>query len=77
MKRTVFGSFSTGCRDAVNFLHNGPTIVQQGYDLYSDGIFRIASLFRWEYAVLKQSKIKELAELRKIARKCDVELFVE
>ncbi|KAJ7839328.1 cytochrome P450 [Mycena olivaceomarginata] len=33
---------------ALNFLHNAPELIQRGYDLYPEGIFRVSRLFRYE-----------------------------
>lgn len=58
----VVGSsgFLSSYRDALNFLHNAPELIQRGYDLYPEGIFRVSRLFRYEYVVCGPRLIKDL-----------------
>ncbi|KAJ7835138.1 cytochrome P450 [Mycena olivaceomarginata] len=52
--------FLSSYRDALNFLHNAPELIQRGYDLYPEGIFRVSRLFRYEYVVCGPRLIKDL-----------------
>ncbi|KAJ7241340.1 cytochrome P450 [Mycena haematopus] len=47
--------------DGFKFLHHAPELIQRGYDLYPEGVFRVARLFRWEYVVCGQQLIREVA----------------
>ncbi|KAJ7767232.1 cytochrome P450 [Mycena metata] len=49
-------------RDALGFLANAPTLIQQGYDEHHghQGVFRVARLFRWEYVVCGPKLVKEV-----------------
>ncbi|KAF7367750.1 hypothetical protein MSAN_00838900 [Mycena sanguinolenta] len=47
--------------DGFRFIHQAPGLIQRGYDLYPEGIFRVARLFRWEYVVCGQKLIKDIA----------------
>ncbi|KAF7367761.1 hypothetical protein MSAN_00840100 [Mycena sanguinolenta] len=47
--------------DGFRFIHQAPELIQRGYDLYPEGIFRVARLFRWEYVVCGQKLIKDIA----------------
>ncbi|KAJ7776858.1 hypothetical protein DFH07DRAFT_709187, partial [Mycena maculata] len=53
----VVGSFGflSSYRDA----YNAPELIQQGFDLYTEGIFRVARLFRWDFIVCGPELVKE------------------
>ncbi|KAF7367735.1 hypothetical protein MSAN_00837400 [Mycena sanguinolenta] len=55
------------CWDGFRFIHHGPEIIQRGYDMYPEGMFRVARLFRWEYVVCGQKLIKDIASASKHA----------
>ncbi|KAJ7200357.1 cytochrome P450 [Mycena pura] len=59
----VIGStgFLSSYRDGLNFLVKAPELVQQGYDQYPDGVFRIARPYRWDYVVSGTKLVKEIA----------------
>ncbi|KAF7367733.1 hypothetical protein MSAN_00837200 [Mycena sanguinolenta] len=52
--------FLASCWDGFRFIHHAPEVIQRGYDLYPEGIFRVARLFRWEYVVCGPKLIKEI-----------------
>ncbi|KAJ7659845.1 cytochrome P450 [Mycena rosella] len=43
--------FLASYRDALKFILHAPELIQQGYDQYPDGIFRVARLWHWDYIV--------------------------
>ncbi|KAJ7730228.1 cytochrome P450 [Mycena maculata] len=45
---------------AYHFLHHPMEVVQQGYDQYRDGVFRVPRLFRWDYIVTGPKRIAEV-----------------
>ncbi|KAJ7789542.1 cytochrome P450 [Mycena olivaceomarginata] len=47
--------------DAFKFIRHSPDLIQRGYDLYPDGIFRVARLFRWDYVVCGPRLTKDIA----------------
>ncbi|KAJ7791765.1 cytochrome P450 [Mycena olivaceomarginata] len=47
--------------DAFKFIRHSPDLIQRGYELYPDGIFRFARLFRWEYVVCGPKLTKDIA----------------
>ncbi|KAF7367812.1 hypothetical protein MSAN_00845500 [Mycena sanguinolenta] len=53
--------FLASCWDGFRFIHHAPEVIQRGYNLYPEGIFRIAHLFRWEYVVCGPKLIKDIA----------------
>ncbi|KAF7367748.1 hypothetical protein MSAN_00838700 [Mycena sanguinolenta] len=53
--------FLASCWDGFRFIHHAPELIQRGYDLYPEGIFRVAQLFRWEYVVCGPKLIKDIA----------------
>ncbi|KAF7367742.1 hypothetical protein MSAN_00838100 [Mycena sanguinolenta] len=53
--------FLASCWDGFRFIRHAPEVIQRGYDLYPEGIFRVARLFRWEYVVCGPKLIKDIA----------------
>ncbi|KAF7367736.1 hypothetical protein MSAN_00837500 [Mycena sanguinolenta] len=53
--------FLPSCWDGFRFIRHAPEVIQRGYDLYPEGIFRVARLFRWEYVVCGPKLIKDIA----------------
>ncbi|KAJ6505550.1 cytochrome P450 [Mycena sanguinolenta] len=53
--------FLASCWDGFRFIHRAPEFIQRGYDLYPEGVFRVARLFRWEYVVCGPKLIKDIA----------------
>ncbi|KAJ7796329.1 cytochrome P450 [Mycena olivaceomarginata] len=47
--------------DAFNSIRHSPDFIQRGYELYPDGIFRVARLFQWEYVVCGPKLTKDVA----------------
>ncbi|KAJ7153417.1 cytochrome P450 [Mycena crocata] len=45
---------------AYHFLHHPSEVVQQGYDQYRDGVFRVPRLFRWDYIVTGPKHVTEV-----------------
>ncbi|KAF7367730.1 hypothetical protein MSAN_00836900 [Mycena sanguinolenta] len=56
-----FSGFIASCWDGLRFIHQAPELIQRGYELYPEGIFRVARLFRWEYVVCGPKLIKDVA----------------
>ncbi|KAF7367745.1 hypothetical protein MSAN_00838400 [Mycena sanguinolenta] len=54
--------FFASCWDGFRFIRHAPEFIQRGYDMYPEGIFRVARLFRWEYVVCGQKLIKDIAD---------------
>ncbi|KAJ7029678.1 cytochrome P450 [Mycena alexandri] len=55
--------FLSSYRDALRFLTNASTVIQQGYDQQPQGgVFRVARLFRWEYVVCGPKHVKEIGD---------------
>lgn len=46
---------------AIHFLRNATEVVQQGYNKHPDGVFRVPTLFHWEYVVNGPQRIAEVA----------------
>ncbi|KAJ6534999.1 cytochrome P450 [Mycena capillaripes] len=44
---------------AIYFLRNATEVVQQGYYKHPDGVFRVPTLFHWEYVVNEPQRIAE------------------
>ena|ERR1700761_1073065 len=59
----VIGStgFLSSYRDGLKFLVKAPELIQQGYDQYPDGVFRVARPYRWDYVVCGSKLTKEIA----------------
>ncbi|KAK6967074.1 cytochrome P450 [Favolaschia claudopus] len=53
-------NFLASYLDALRFLLRAPDLVQQGYNLNPQGIFRQARLYRWEYVVCGSQFVKEV-----------------
>ncbi|KAJ7666364.1 cytochrome P450 [Mycena rosella] len=53
----VISSYLAGLR----FPFHAADVVQQGYCQYRNGVFRVATLFRWEYLVSGSQRIAEVA----------------
>ncbi|KAJ6578740.1 cytochrome P450 [Mycena vulgaris] len=45
---------------AFRFLHSPMDVVQEGYDQYRDGVFRVPRLFRWDYVVSGGKRVSEV-----------------
>ncbi|KAF7367741.1 hypothetical protein MSAN_00838000 [Mycena sanguinolenta] len=59
--------FLASCWDGVRFIRHAPELIQRGYDMYPEGIFRVARLFRWEvFGPLISNKNKSNAKAVKI-----------
>ncbi|KAJ6500258.1 cytochrome P450 [Mycena vulgaris] len=46
---------------AIHFLRNATAVVQQGYYKHPDGVFRVPTLFHWEYVANGPQRIAEVA----------------
>ncbi|KAJ6468013.1 cytochrome P450 [Mycena vitilis] len=46
---------------AVNLLGHASEVIQQGYLQYRDGVFRIPTLFRWDYVASGPRRVAEIA----------------
>ncbi|KAJ6624416.1 cytochrome P450 [Mycena sp. CBHHK59/15] len=51
----------TGFLASYNYLAHASQLIQQGYNQYPDGIFRVAQLFRWEFVVCGPKFVNEVA----------------
>ncbi|KAJ7119729.1 cytochrome P450 [Mycena epipterygia] len=58
----VVGSsgFFASYRDALKFLTHAPELIQQGYNQYPEGVFRIARLFHWDFIVCGTKLVNEV-----------------
>ncbi|KAJ7333989.1 cytochrome P450 [Mycena albidolilacea] len=52
--------FLSNYLDPFRFLFKAPEFIQRGYNLYPNGIFRVAHLYRWEYIVCGPKLVKEV-----------------
>ncbi|KAJ6527089.1 cytochrome P450 [Mycena capillaripes] len=55
--------FFFGYWDALKFLVNATDFIQQGYDRYPEGIFRVSRLWGWEFVVCGPKLIKEVGSV--------------
>ncbi|KAJ7501718.1 cytochrome P450 [Mycena galericulata] len=46
---------------ALHYLGHGKDVIQQGYYRYSDGVFRVPTLFRWDYVASGPWRTAEIA----------------
>ncbi|KAJ7480645.1 cytochrome P450 [Mycena latifolia] len=53
------GFFASYC-DGYKFLAHASELIQQGYDLYPNGIFRVARLFHWDFIVCGPKLVNEV-----------------
>ncbi|KAJ7878423.1 cytochrome P450 [Mycena leptocephala] len=49
--------------DAWKFVLDAPNMIQEGYNRYPDGIFRVARLYHWEYIVCGPKLVKEVGNI--------------
>ncbi|KAJ7835038.1 hypothetical protein B0H13DRAFT_1507483, partial [Mycena leptocephala] len=49
--------------DAWKFVLDAPNMIQEGYNQYPDGIFRVARLYHWEYIVCGPKLVKEVGNI--------------
>ncbi|KAJ7333990.1 cytochrome P450 [Mycena albidolilacea] len=52
--------FLSSYLDAFTYLLKAPEFIQRGYELYPNGIFRVAQLYHWEYIVCGPKLVKEV-----------------
>ncbi|KAJ7489663.1 cytochrome P450 [Mycena galericulata] len=55
-----FSGFLSSYWDAFKFLLKAPELIQQKYNQYPEGVFRLARLFRWEFVVCGPNLVNEL-----------------
>ncbi|KAJ7205712.1 hypothetical protein GGX14DRAFT_367765 [Mycena pura] len=62
-KIPVIGStgFLSSYRDALKFILKTTEFIQQGYNQYPEGVFRVARPYRWEFVVCGTKLVKEVA----------------
>jgi hypothetical protein len=56
--------FLSSYLDAFTYLLKAPEFIQRGYELYPNGIFRVAQLYYWEYIVCGPKFVNEVGNTR-------------